>query len=331
MPLVPKVGRRRWKLRFTIGAIAVFLWLGVALHLFPVWWMFTTTIKPFEEIFVFPPRLWPEHPTLYVYKLIFRVVSGNPVIRYPVYVYFKNSVIITLGTMLLQIPLTALIAYSVSKLMGPKTSRFIFLLCIGLLMVPGSLALIPSYMLVKHFPFPLLSVPHIPFINRSFPTVNFVGTYWAVILPAGFSAFNFLLFKGWFDTIPDELINAARLDGASELGLLRRIILPVSKPVFAVVTYFTFGAAWNQFMWPLIVLRKNELYPMSVMMYKFQQFLEHYYSLENPQGQQLELARAGIGFNGLMVMAIVESIPVFIMFIVFREYLMKGIKLRGFK
>ena len=103
----------------------------------------------------------------------------------------------------------------------------------------------------------MMNIPKIPFTNLRFPSYNFINTYWAVILPAMFSAFNILLFKGFFDGIPNELINAARLDGASELSIFGRIILPLSKPVFAVVSYFTFSGAFNTFMWPLIVLKEK--------------------------------------------------------------------------
>ena len=331
MPLISKVGRRKLKVRLTIGIITGILWLGVLLHLFPVWWMFTTSIKLSGEVFIFPPTLWPHQPTFICYKLFFTL--GNEIwekLDYPIYVYFKNSCIITLGVIALQIPITALTAYSISKLCPAKLSRLLFLFLIGTMMIPGQVALIPSYLLMKHFPFPLMNVPNIPFTNVRFPTYNFLDSYWAVILPAIYSAFNFILFKGFFDGIPDELINAARLDGASELNIFRRIVFPVSKPVFAVVTYFTFGGVWNSFMWPLIVIKKNSLWPLSVCLYWFQTFVtERPIQQTDPRSQRL--IEMGIGFNGLMAISIIESIPVFIMFLIFREQLMTGIKLRGFK
>jgi len=331
MPLIAKVGKKGFRVRSLVIGISVILWLGIALHLFPVWWMFTTSIKSARETFVFPPSFWPKETTFVAYKLFFTL--GSIVweqLNYPVYVYFKNSCIITFGTMIIQIPITALGAYSISKLSPPRLGRFLFLFLIGTMMIPAEAALIPKFLLVKHFPFPTMSIPKVPFANTSFPTYDFVNSYWAVILPGIYSAFNFILFKGFFDGIPDELINAARLDGASEMGIFRRIVLPVSKPVFAVVAYFTFSSVWNSFMWPLIVLKKNNLWPMSLMLYWFQTFIME----RPPQGYSPEvqhLLQSGIGFSGLMAMSIIESIPVFIMFIIFREQLMTGIRLRGFK
>jgi len=331
MSLISKVGRKHLRVKFLLITITGFLWLGIFLHLFPVWWMFISSIKSSREVLQFPPTFWPREPSFAPYKLIFSLTSGQwgPVM-YPFYVYLKNSFIITGVTMALQIPLTAFLAYYLSKLCSPKISRFLFLFCIGTMMLPAQIKLVPSYLIIRHFPFPFMNIPKIPLINKPFPTINFVDSYWAVILPAVYSAFNILLFKGFFDGIPDELINAARLDGASELGIFRRIILPVSKPVFAVVSYLTFSSVWNNFMWPLIVIKKNSLQPLSVFIYYVQRELQTH-PLEGFDPVSESLRQAGMGYNGLMALSILQSIPVFIMFIVFREQLMTGIRLRGFK
>jgi len=331
MPLIPKVGRKKISMRFLIGTITALLWLGVILHLFPVWWMFVTSIQPSYEVLRFPPALWPAHPTFTCYKLFFYLSSGSwGFFQYPVKVYMKNSIIITAGIMLIQIPIISLIAYAFSKLSPPRWSGFLFLYCIGTMIIPMQVSLIPRYLLMRYFPFITRHIPNIPFTNVPFPHHNFLDSYWAVILPSMYNPFFLLLFKGFFDTIPPELINAARLDGASELSILRRIILPVSKPVFAVVSYFSFSAAWNMFMWPLIVFQRNKLYPLSVMMYKFQNYLQSdAVAVGDPNTRRL--FESGMTYNGLMAISIIQSIPVFIIFLIFREQLMTGIKLRGFK
>ncbi len=137
------------------------------------------------------------------------------------------------------------------------------------------------------------------------------------------------MFKGFFDTIPSELINAARLDGASELSIFARIILPMSRPIFAVIAYFSFTTAWNQFMWPLIVLRDYRKEPLTLMLYR----LQTVYAFIGEE--QLEGVGHNdippMGWNLLMAISLLEAIPILIVFIIFREQLMKGIKLRGFK
>jgi len=336
VPLISEIGRKKLSVRALLIAITTILWIGVALHLFPVWWMIKTSITPTWEVFDAPAKLWPSKPTLVCYKLIYYFdpgwtgAGGNSVV-YPIYVYIKNSIIMSFGTMALQIPITALVAYALSKLYSPRLSRIMFLFFIGTMFIPFSVRIIPNYLILRHFPFPTLNIPKIPFTDKKFPTHNFLNTYWAVILPAAYSGFNLLLLKGFFDGIPDSIIHAARIDGASELGIFRRIILPLSKAVFAVVAYFSFSAAWNQFMWPLAVLKDNKLFPLSVLLYQMQYYLSQG-TATRPVNEDLQAAmEAGLSINGLMAISIIESIPVFIAFIIFREQLMKGIKLRGFK
>ena len=258
----------------------------------------------------------------------------------------KNTFIIVTGTMALQIPVCVMVAYALSKLHSHRWNRILFLILIGPLLVPMVANLIPTFLLISRFPFATKHIPNIPFTNIPFPYVSLKNSFWAIILPTGFSAFNTLLLKGFFDSIPDELVNAARLDGASELGIIRRIILPLSKPVLAVVTYFTFSIAYNNFLWPLIVL-KAEKWPLSVFMYRLADEIARYSGAGVTQEQMIAganvggvrgdaslaaiQAAAGLGPNAVMAISLIQSIPVFIMFIVFREQLMKGIKLRGFK
>jgi len=345
MPLISKVGRRKFRVKLVLLTIGAFLWIGVILRMIPLWWMFITSIKPAEEVYLIPPTLFPHRPTFAAYKIIITLsgyisstgaYSAHPGwMTYPMYVYLKNSLIITFGTMILQIPITALAAYAISKLESPRWSRILFLFFIGTMMIPGQIALIPTYLLIQHFPFPTRSIPYIPFTKIKWPAFNLFNTYFAVIIPASFSAFYFLLFKGFFDTVPDSILNAARVDGASELSILRRIVMPISKPVFAAVSYFSFSAAWNSYMWPLMVLQREKLYPMSVQLARISRLLSGQTMDVRGRGGLTEdltkMIELGWSWNGLMAMSIVESIPVFVMFIVFREYLMTGIKLRGFK
>ncbi len=344
MPLIPVVGRRKGHYRILFILVTIFLWVGVGLHLFPIYWGIKSSITPLLEIFAVPPTLFPSHPTFFSYKVLFsRVLWDSPSVIFTLRSgSFMSALINTLvmvgGTMAIQIPITVLAAYSLSKLEFSKWGRVMFFFFIGTMLVPGQVSLIPKYLLLQSFPFIKKITPNIPFTNIAFPSINLLNTYWAVILPACYSGFSFLLFKGHFDSIPDELINAARIDGASELSILARIVLPISKPIVAVVSYFTFTAAWSQFMWPLIVLKGWRLQPLSVFMYKVQQELTTVMAgtgLSEADIEQLtvaqRLAEQPLGWGLLMAMSILQSIPVFIVFIIFREQLMKGIKLRGLK
>ena len=337
MPLIPEVGRRQPRTRLALFSISTFLWIGVALHLFPVLWMVSASLKPTHEIFEAPFQLWPQHPSTSSYKLLFTTVTASgdnlnvDVFRYPLSVYFQNSLWIALLTVLLQIPVTAMAAYAVSKLHEPRPARALFLFFIGTMMIPGQIAIVPRFLLLSHFPWPTRDIPHL--LGAQLPAFSLIGSYWGVILPAAFSAFNFLLFKGFFDTLPTELMDAARMDGASELMTLRAVMLPLARPILAVTVYFAFTAAWNDFLGPWIVLMSEQgRWPMSVALYKLQYSLMSWQPSQgslDPATQQL--MAAGVGYNALMALAVVESIPMFLAFLLFREQLMKGIQLQGLK
>jgi len=338
MALIPKIGRKKLKLRLIVIAITIFLWIGVALHLWPFYWMVMTSLKDTREMFQIPGTLWVKRPSFYIYKAIGATFLGSSggsmqhLLATTPANAIKNSIILTFGCMALSIPSAALAAYALSKLVrNAKWNRLIFLYIVATMFVPGVVSLIPSYLIMQNFPFFSRNIPKIPFTDKVFPHINFLGTYWAIILPAiGGGAFNVLLFKGFFDGIPNEILNAARIDGASELSIFGRIVLPISKPVFAVVAWMSFGGTWNNFMGPLIFLKgKTKLYPLCLVMYQFMHELQ-----ENPFADPAE-KNIGIHYIGgyplMMAVALIEAIPLFIMFIIFREQLMKGVKIRGFK
>jgi multiple sugar transport system permease protein len=182
----------------------------------------------------------------------------------------------------------------------------------------------------------LPQAPDIPGTGMEFPTIRIWDTHWAVIIPIVFQAFNFLLFKGFFDTIPDSVIQAARVDGGSEFNIFRRIVLPMSVPVYAVAIWTAFSGAWDQFLWPLIVIQSPEKVPASVEIYLLIQRFTQAGSMNaeqaSAQAQQMqEVLSAGLSWNGLMVLGLLQSLPVFLAFIVCREYLLRGIRLRGLK
>jgi len=334
VPLILEVGRRHRRTRALMLFITSVLVLGILLHLFPVWWMISTSLKPSEEVFRDPGRLWPKHPSLASYKLVFQAGSGDRIFKYPMRVYIVNSLLIACSTVALQIPITMLLAYAVCKLHRGWAQRVLFYFAIGTLMIPGEITTIPRFLLLSHFPWPTRNIPHIPFTDTPMPSFSFIGSYLGVILPACFNAFNFLLFKGFFDTLPNELFESARIDGAGEWRIVWSLIVPLAYPVLVVTTYFSFLAAWNSFLTPYIILMsQQQKWPLCVILYKLSQFLTGWNVPEtaaaNPQ--QLEMLRQGIGFNALMALSIIETLPLFVLFIIFREHIMKGVRLQGLK
>jgi ABC-type glycerol-3-phosphate transport system permease component len=301
--------------------------------------MLSASLKPTREIFSEPFRLIPAHPTLASYQLLTNALTTNAfnldtsVFRYPFATYLFNSLAMALLTVALQIPITVGAAYAVSKLHNPRAARLLFYFFIGTLMIPGQIAIVPRFLLLSHFPWPTRAVPAIPFTDLHLPSFSFIGTYWGVVLPAAFSAFNFLLLKGFFDTLSSNVIEAARIDGASELTILRRIMLPMARPVVAVATYFAFTGAWNDFLGPWIILMSEQSkWPISVVLYKMQMLLMNWQPSQGSMDPSVQrLLSSGVGFNALMALSLIESIPMFLAFLIFREQLMRGIQISGLK
>lgn len=334
MPLIMPVGRSSLRTRTLFAFIWGVLLLGVAIHLFPFLWMVSASLKPTHEIFEKPGQLIPENPTISSYKLLVTTHRSAMVFRYPMWYYIANSLLIVLSTVGLQIPITMLLAYAVSRLHTGWAKTFLFYFAIGTLMIPSEISTIPRFLLLSHFPWPTRDIPTIPWTGLEAPAISLIGTYLGVILPACFNAFNFLLFKGFFDTLPKELFESARLDGANEWRVVVYMLIPLSFPVLMVTTYFAFTATWNSFLTPYIILmNEQQKWPLSVVLYKLSQFLTGWNLPPEASAspEQMEMARQGIGFNALMAMSVIETIPLFAIFVLFREQIMKGVRLQGLK
>jgi ABC-type glycerol-3-phosphate transport system permease component len=301
--LFPKVGRSAPETRRAFRWVVGLLWLGVILHLLPFYYMLSTSLKPAWEARLTPPTPWPQHLTFEAWE---STSLPNRELR--------NSLIIAAATLCLSLPVTSLAAYANSKLTPPGRARWGFLYFIGTLMVPSVITLIPAFLLTRNFPFPLPVTPSIPGTETPFPVIRTWNTWWALVLPAAFSAFNFLLFKGYFDTIPNSVLGAARVDGASELNIFRRIVLPMSVPVYAVAAWLQFGVVWDAYLWPTVVLRDGELFPLALRV-----------------GGMIDAFELSGQPNRAMAWALLNSLPLWIAFLLAREFLMKGIRVRGLR
>ena len=168
-------------------------------------------------------------------------------------------------------------------------------------MVPFTSTLIPTYLLIRDI---RLNVPE--------GLLNLLGTYWPIYLPAGVNAFAIFLFKGFFDGIPNDLIDAGRIDGAGDWRIFWQIVMPLSKPIIAVLSIFSFMGTWNSFLWPLIVLDNEYTYPIMVKLYSFQ--------LISSATQSVILAALFIA-----------CLPPIVLFIFFQKHIIRGITLTGLK
>lgn len=263
--------------------IHLLLLLGLAITLAPFIWMISTSFKSSESVFTFPPQWIPKNPTTEQYQALFREVNFLQ--------FFKNSTIVAFGITLFSLFLNSLGGFAFAKYKFPGREK-IFALLLATMMVPGQITMIPVFLMLK--------------------SIGLINSYWGLIIPAGASAFGIFLMRQFITTIPNDLIESARIDGCSEFRIYWTIILPLCKPVIAALGIFTFMGSWNAFLWPLIVMIKENMYTLPV-------------ALANLSGQY------ATKFGLLMAGAVVVVAPVIIVFILAQRYVIKGVAVTGLK
>ena len=203
---------------------------GALLMCGPFLWMVSTSIKPAAEVFKFPPVLLTAAPQPQNYLLIFTTIPfGRAVL---------NSLVVAGCVTLIQLIVCSLAAYAFACLRF-RGREILFLIYLSALMVPSQVTLIPNFILVRD--------------------LGWIDSYQGLILPYGFSSFGTFLLRQYMKTIPRELIEAARIDGAGHLQIYLRLILPLARPALGALAIFTFVAQWNNFLWPLITTTKPEM------------------------------------------------------------------------
>jgi multiple sugar transport system permease protein len=230
-------GRVRWSLRIIQGATLVFL---LVVGLGPLLWMFKSSITPTQDTLRMPMALWPHG-----FDLSYFVTAWT---RTHIDRYLMNTVWIAFGSWVVQIVVATTGGYALSVL-KPRFHRLLTGLVLATLFVPSIVLLVPLY----------LTVVDVPLVH-----IRMIDSFWAVWLPAGASAFNVVLMKRFFDNLPREIFEAARVDGAGPFQLFWRIVLPMSRPIIGVVSVFAVIATWKDYLWPLLVLRDPNLQPLSV-------------------------------------------------------------------
>jgi multiple sugar transport system permease protein len=227
----------RWGLGGTQTALLVLL---VIIGLGPILWLAKAAITPTQDTLSNPMAIFPHGTALSNISDAWNQVDIG--------LYIWNTVVIAFGSWFCQILVATTGAFALSVL-RPKWGRVITALLLTTLFVPSVVLLVPLY----------LEVVHPPLINHSF-----INSYWAIWLPAGASAFNVVIMKRFFDNLPREIFEAARIDGAGPFRLFVSIVLPMSKPILGVVSIFAVLASWKDFLWPLLILSDPNKQPVSV-------------------------------------------------------------------
>ena len=208
--------------------------------LLPMYWMFTGSFKLQSVTMALPPEVFPSHPTLENWTRLF---TGP----WPIGRWVLNSVAVSLLTVVLVLIVSSLTGYGFGKKKFPG-SKTLFFILLSTMFLPNQVMLIPLFLLVRNL--------HL--------TTTLIGTYFAMAMPMISSPFGIFLIKQFCSTIPDELLDAARIDGASEWQVFTRIVLPLLKPALAALAIFTFNQAWNYFMWHMVIATDKFQYTVPV-------------------------------------------------------------------
>ena len=257
---------------------------GLVLLVGPFLWMLLGSFRPDRELKQVPPSWLPENPTLDNYTTLFERLD------FPT--YFVNSALVAAAVTLGNLAFCSMLGYALAKLEFPG-KRAIFVLVLGTLMVPGVVTFVPLFVLVSN--------------------LGLVNTFPGLIFPFLAGPFGVFLMRQFFQSLPDELIQAGRVDGAGEWRIFSSIMLPLTKPALATLGILTFLTSWNNFLWPLVVAQSDERYTLPVA-------LAIYARGENKDDYGL-----------LMAGSVVIIIPVLVVFLALQKHFVRGIAMTGIK
>ena len=264
---------------------------------YPLIWTISTSFKSSGEILSNSLNLIPQNFTFDHYRFVFET---QPFAR-----FLFNSLILAFGGIATNLFFGSLAGYAFAKLPF-KGKRLIFKTFLGSMMIPGIVTMIPSFIVLRSIP--LIGGNDI-FGQGGLGLIN---TYWAILIPGAAGAFSIFFMKQFFETLPTDLAESARIDGCGEFKIFWNVYMPLTKTALATLGLFTFQAGWNQFMWPLIVLNAREMMTVQVGLASFQ------YSQSTNYGP-------------LMAGTIIATIPILLVFIFTQKYFMQGIGHNGGK
>jgi ABC-type glycerol-3-phosphate transport system permease component len=280
--------RRRKITSYVIGGLLI----GFALlYLFPYVWMVSMSLKPDAEIYSL--NVIPENPTLEQYQRLFHgyEFKGTTLkINFPA--YYRNTVFITIISLILVIFTDALAAYAFARFQF-RGKTILFWLMIGTMLLPVYATLIPSFWL--------------------FSKLKLINTYQALILPGVVDAYGIFLLKQYMETIPNEILDAGRVDGAGAFRRFWHIVLPLSRPAVGTLAVFRFLFVWNDYLWPLVIIRKEEMYTLTL-------------GIANMQMRQ-----GMVVWGSQMAASVLATLPVILLVLVMQRQFLRGLTAGAFK
>lgn len=262
-------------------AIWTTLFIGALAMIMPLIFMFSTSLKIGEEVYSL--SLWPSDPTLENYTYLFE--NSNFII------WFMNSFIVAIGVTLSVLFFDSLVGYTLCKF-NFKGKKIIFVAILSTMMIPTEMLVIPWYIMSKD--------------------LGWLDSYWGIMFPGMMSGFGVFLMKQFFETVPDDYIHAARIDGLNEFAIWWKVAMPMVSPALSALAIFTFLGNWTAFLWPMIVSNDTNLYTVPVGLASFTgEFITDW-----------ELIMAG---------ASIATIPTLIVFLLLQKYIVQGVVMAGLK
>lgn len=276
------------RIRALRRAVATAFFLAVAvLWLLPAVWVLVTSLKVTENIVRVPPEWIPWPITLRHYWEVFYSQRTASIGR-----AFLNSTVVSVIGVVLVVLISALAAYPLARMRFPGRS-IVFGVLVASLMVPNIIGLVPLYILMQR--------------------LGWLSTYQALIIPELATAFGVFLLRQFFLSLPAELEDAARIDGANSWQIFARILMPLSQPALAALAIFAFRTSWNDFTWPLIAMNKQEMFTLPVAL----TLLRSAYTSES--------------YGPIMAGAVVSALPLLVVFVLANRHIVEGVQLSGLK
>ncbi len=269
--------------RLETSVLWVLLAAGAVIMFFPIYWMFVTAIRRKDEIFSGEVDLLP---TGWVWSNFTDALS-----RMPFLAWSWNSLVIAVVAVVITVSLNLLCGYAFAKFRFAGRD-ILFIGVLSALMIPIQVIIVPLFLVVSD--------------------LGLLNSYWGVILPRAAEAFGIFMVRQFMVSIPDELLEAARLDGASELTIFLKVVLPLSKPIIAVLIIFTYMWRWNDFVLPLVILTDQEMYTVQL-------------------GLNLLKGQYNTEWTDIMAIALLSLTPMLVVFIFFQRQLIQGIAGTGLK
>ncbi|KNC19755.1 sugar ABC transporter permease [Arthrobacter sp. RIT-PI-e] len=255
-------------------AATALLWVLVAAFGFPVIWFVLSSVKPAGELFSYPLSLWPSRFDFSGYATAWQ--------NYDFYQYFRNTMIVAVVTTVLTVFASACTGYALAKYSNPWLKVF-FVCILATTMLPTEVILSPTFLVIRD--------------------LGLYNQLSALIIPSVITATGIFMFRQFFLTVPDSLVDAARIDGAGELGIFLRIMLPLSRPIIVTLAIFSFQWRWDDYIWPLIVLNDPRQFTLQIAI-------------------QSIVGAENVNWSVLLAASVISIVPLVLLYIVFQKYVM---------